>query len=77
MRNFKSEMAVIWDGPAPNPFVLLAALQQIADASIPDQPASDEGDALSWAQRHVAKLRRIAKEAVGDPSRASEQRTVA
>lgn len=41
------------------------ALRLIAEASIPDQPASDEGDSLSWAQRHVAKLRRIALEALG------------
>jgi hypothetical protein len=38
----------------------LAALQEIADSHIPDQPAHDAGDELSWAQRHVGKLRGIA-----------------
>lgn len=40
------------------------ALRQIAEASIPDQPATDGGDALSWAQRHVTYLRSVAQKAV-------------
>lgn len=40
------------------------ALREISDASIPDQPATDEGDALSWAARHVGKLRGIARAAL-------------
>lgn len=47
---------------------LTAVLQEIADAHIPDQPASAAGDELSWAQRHVGKLRGLAMAAIGTQS---------
>lgn len=39
---------------------LTEALELIYDMGIPDQPASYSGEELSWAQRHVADMRRIA-----------------
>ena len=44
---------------------MLAALNEIAASGIPDQPASAAGDDLAWAQQHVARLRRIALNAMG------------
>ena len=42
-----------------------AALEEIANASIPDQPAASAGDGETWARQHVAKLRQIAWKALG------------
>lgn len=41
-----------------------AALRDIAEYHIPDQPAAYGGDELSWAQRQHAHLRRIARAAL-------------
>lgn len=57
-----NQMEAIWTGKTVAE--LRNALSIIAEASIPDQPATDPGDQLSWAQQHVAKLRRIAQEAL-------------
>ncbi len=43
---------------------LREALERIRDAHIPDQPAASGDDELEWAQRHVARLRRIALDAL-------------
>jgi len=43
---------------------LLAALRKIDEAHIPDCPAHFAGDELEWAQRHVARLRGIARAAI-------------
>jgi hypothetical protein len=40
------------------------ALRQIAESHIPDQPASSDVDELTWAKRHVARLRLIATKAM-------------
>jgi len=37
-------------------------LRSIADAHIPDQPASSDVDELTWAKQHVSRLRRMALE---------------
>lgn len=52
--------------PRPSPVYdgYRRALEEIAGSSIPDQPASASGDELSWAQRHVARLRGIAAKAL-------------
>jgi len=41
------------------------ALTEIANGSIPDQPATAAGDELYWVKKHVAELRRIAMKAIG------------
>lgn len=43
----------------------LQALDEISNSHIPDCPAHYAGDELSWAQRHVATLRRMASAASG------------
>ena len=43
---------------------LLEALQEIADAHLPSQPAASGLDDLSWAMRHIGRLRGIAMAAV-------------
>lgn len=63
MREAKTEFAPWgWDeDTTPEPSDnMRAALQEIADSHIPDQPAAAGGDDLVWAQRHVGKLRGIA-----------------
>ena len=48
---------------------LRAALEEIADSHIPDQPAAAGGDELSWCQRQYGKLRLIADHALAqEPS---------
>jgi hypothetical protein len=44
---------------------LREALEKISERHIGDQPASDAGDELSWAQRQYAELHRIARAALG------------
>lgn len=41
-----------------------AALEEIRDSHLPDQPASDGGDEYDWAVRHISTLRRKAKAAL-------------
>lgn len=43
---------------------LLAALEQIADAHVPDQPASSGLNEADYVREHVARLRRIARAAL-------------
>jgi hypothetical protein len=47
---------------------LREALEDIEWRHIPDQPAAINCDELTWAQRHVAALRRIARAALGQES---------
>lgn len=47
----------------PN-YTLRRALQRIEEMSVPDQPASSEIDEHVWIMRHVARLRKIAQEAL-------------
>jgi hypothetical protein len=42
-----------------------AALQQIADSPLGDQPAASPGTSYDWACRHIGKLRRVALAALG------------
>jgi hypothetical protein len=44
--------------------VMREALDEIDGAHIPDCPAHFAGDELEWAQRHVARLRQIARAAL-------------
>lgn len=53
--------------------VLREALQGIADAHIPDQPATDIGNELSWAQRHFGELRWMAKLALSGEAQKGEK----
>ena len=46
---------------------LRAALTEIADRHIPDQPAGFGGDELEWAQRQHGSLRAIARAALNAP----------
>lgn len=43
---------------------LREALEQIAQASTPDQPAASGATELEWVQQHVGKLRGIAARAL-------------
>lgn len=45
---------------------LLRALERIAEASVPDQPASNDIDEAVWIMRHVGNLRRLAQEAINE-----------
>jgi hypothetical protein len=45
---------------------LQAALREIADTHIPDQPAAAYGDGEYWAREQHTKLRRIALAALGE-----------
>lgn len=40
------------------------ALKLILVMHVPDQPATDPGDELSWALRHVERMRRVALDAL-------------
>jgi hypothetical protein len=39
---------------------LEAALEMIAEAHLPDQPAAYGGDEYAWALRHIGRIRGIA-----------------
>lgn len=45
---------------------LRAALAEISDRHIPDQPAAFGGDELQWAQRQHGQLRALARAALGE-----------
>jgi hypothetical protein len=50
---------------------LLEALQEIAAAHLPDQPAAAAGTDYDWACRHIARLRGIACAAIAKATGAS------
>lgn len=53
--------------PPPGQAALVEALREIAEFHTPSQPETDAGDELSWVQRHVGTLRRIARNAFTGP----------
>lgn len=48
----------------PTETMLLEALEEIADAHVPSQPAAMNMPELDWVNMHVATLRRIARRAI-------------
>jgi hypothetical protein len=46
---------------------LETALQEIADAHLPDQPSAHGGSEYDWAVRHISRLRGIALGALAAP----------
>jgi Asp-tRNA(Asn)/Glu-tRNA(Gln) amidotransferase C subunit len=43
---------------------LIEALREIAGFHVPDQPMTSEADEATWVRQHVAKLRKIAVDAI-------------
>lgn len=50
--------------PMSDAEVLRKALEEIVDAHVPSQPMTSDDDELTWAHKHVGKLRGIALAAI-------------
>lgn len=61
------DLAIMLAGPK-----MLEALEWIASAHIPDQPSTDGGDELAWAQRWVGTIRAKARAAITQATQADE-----
>ena len=46
--------------------VLAGALERISISHLGDQPATAAGSELDWAKKHIAEIRRIALDAIGE-----------
>ncbi len=64
LRQDRGDCQMVMDGQQARIEVLLAALESIAKAHVPDQPCTDPSSELHWCQRHVATLRKIAMDAL-------------